>query len=97
MKERNWIFVGGLPRSGTTLIEVLMTIHPECHIYHEMFFPITMMNLMNVPPRPPNYFRYTTNANRQETTDVVASHRRPNHHDIRSRYFRDDRANRVLG
>ena len=53
-----WIFVGGLPRSGTTLARGLLNLHPRCFLYNETRFTTTLYESLSRPPSPPNYFSY---------------------------------------
>ena len=41
--EREWLFVGGMPRTGTALCQHLLNLHPDCHIIGEVSFEVCLL------------------------------------------------------
>ena len=37
-----WVFVMGPPRSGTSLMAEVLSVHPQCHILWETLFPLNL-------------------------------------------------------
>jgi len=52
MIDANWIFITGLPRTGTTLIQRILNIHRSCNILSETAFPLRFLDMMRVAPDP---------------------------------------------
>lgn len=50
MREHEWLFVGGIARSGTTLMARLLTLHPECWVTAECGWPLDIYWGMTIPP-----------------------------------------------
>ncbi len=53
---RDWLFVGGMPRSGTALCQHLLNLHPDCHIIGERSLEIGLLQAFRPGINP----RYVT-------------------------------------
>lgn len=49
MSDSKWIFITGIPRTGTTLAQRILNIHRSCDILSETFFPLRFMDMMKIP------------------------------------------------
>lgn len=47
MEQQQWIFVGGPPRSGTTILSWVLSQHPEIEILRETHFGTDMVRLLS--------------------------------------------------
>ena len=50
MTDANWVFITGLPRTGTTLMQRIFNTHRSCSILSETAFPLRFLDMMRVPP-----------------------------------------------
>ena len=50
MMKRQWLFVGGIARSGTTLMARLLTLHPEGFVTAECGYPLALWWGLTMPP-----------------------------------------------
>lgn len=53
--DHEWLFIGGISRSGTTLMARLLSLHPEAFITAETFFALDLYWGLTCPPSGYNY------------------------------------------
>jgi hypothetical protein len=50
VRDHEWLFVGGIARSGTTLMSRLLTLHPEAFVTAECGWPLNIYWGLTLPP-----------------------------------------------
>ena len=60
--ERRWLFVTGLPRSGTALCQHLLNLHPSCHIVGEFSPELCLLRGLQPGIRPTSMTAQFSNA-----------------------------------